>query len=162
MAKGGARIGAGRKPKARTSVAFRAGLAAPPAWLPAVARSYYRHYGRQLEEAGVLTHADRDTLASYAQTLADLAELTRLMRAKGFERVLETEMGVKTNPIVTQHQQAISRSRQLAQDLGLTPAARSRVQVVAPAKADAAQAKRDAFFSRPSGPRLVKGAASGA
>lgn len=160
MPKGGPRIGAGRKPKHRTGVAFQAGLAAPPAWLPAVARSYYRHYGRQLEHAGVLTHADRDTLAAYAQTLADLAELTRLMRAKGFQRTVETLQGVKTNPIVTQHQQVISRARQLAQDLGLTPAARSRVQVVAPAKSDAAQAKRDAFFAR--GPRLVKGAASGA
>lgn len=158
MPKGGARIGAGRKPKARAVVAFREGLASPPAWLTPAAKAYYRHYGRQLAESRVITHADRDALAMYAATLADIAELTRLTREKGFQRVLYTEMGVKTNPIVTQYQQAIGRARQLAQDLGLTPASRSRVQVTPPST-DPAQQKRDAFFARP---RLVKGAASGA
>lgn len=157
MPKGGPRIGAGRKPKARAVVAFREGLASPPAWLPPAAKAYYRHYGRQLEESRVITHADRDALAMYAATLADIAELTRLTRAKGFQRVLYTEMGVKTNPIVTQYQQAIGRARQLAQDLGLTPASRGRVQVAPPSAGDADQQKRDAFFRRPT---LVKGAAS--
>lgn len=162
MPKGGPRIGAGRKPKARAVVAFREGLASPPAWLTPAAKTYYRHYGRQLEASRVITHADRDALAMYAATLADIAELTRSMHEKGFKRVLHTEMGVKTNPIVTQYQQAVGRARMLAQDLGLTPASRSRVQVTAAPSTDPAQQKRDAFFSRSSGPRLVKGAASGA
>jgi P27 family predicted phage terminase small subunit len=123
MAKGGARIGAGRKPKHRATAAFKEGLPGPPAWLPADARHFYRHYGRQLEESRVITHADRDTLATYAVTLADIAVLSREIRAKGFQRVLVTEAGVKGNPIVAQYQQAIARSRQLAQDLGLTPGA---------------------------------------
>jgi P27 family predicted phage terminase small subunit len=138
---------------------FVAGLPSPPAWLTPAARSYYRHYGRQLEASRVMTHADRDALAMYAAELAEIAVLTRLIHAKGFQRSLVTEMGVKTNPIVTQHQQAIGRARQLAQDLGLTPASRSRVQAVAPKSSDDQQATRDAFFRRPT---LVKGAASGA
>ncbi|HMN09286.1 MAG TPA: replicative DNA helicase [Gemmatimonadaceae bacterium] len=73
MPKGGPRIGAGRKPKARAVVAFREGLASPPAWLTPAAKTYYRHYGRQLEASRVITHADRDALAMYAATLADLA-----------------------------------------------------------------------------------------
>lgn len=155
MPKGGSRIGAGRKPKARAAVAFTPGLAAPPAWLPAPARAYYRRYGAELEAAGVLTHADRDTLALYANTLADIAQLTKLMRAKTFTRTIVTELGEKTNPIVTQHQAATSKARMLAQDLGLTPASRSRVQVVSSkaATADPNDAKRQAFFG---GPRLVR------
>jgi P27 family predicted phage terminase small subunit len=160
MPKGGPRIGAGRKPKARDQAQFEAGLAAPPAWLSPAGRAYYRHYGRQLEASRVITHADRDALAIYAATIADIAELSKAMRAKGFQRVLYTEMGVKTNPLVTQYERAKSQARQLGQDLGITPASRSRVQPAKPAgDATGDQAKRDAFFKRPT---LVKGAASGA
>lgn len=157
MAKGGARIGAGRKSTHRAVASFRAGLPPPPAWLSVAGRHYYRHYGRQLESSHVITHADRDTLATYAAMLAEIATLTRLINAKGFQRSLVTDMGVKTNPIVTQWQQAMSRARQLAQDLGLTPASRSRVQVVAPTTADTEQQRRAAFFKAPT---LVKGAAT--
>lgn len=128
MPKGGARIGAGRKARSRETVHFKEGLPSPPAWLSPAARTYYRHYGRQLEEKRVITHADRDTLATCAATLAEIAELSRLTRAKDFKRVLVNEAGAKTNPIVTQLDQAMKRSRMLAQDLGLTPASRGRVQ----------------------------------
>jgi P27 family predicted phage terminase small subunit len=162
MPKGGARIGAGRKPKHREVVAFKEGLATAPAWLSPAAKHFYRFYGKQLEESRVLTHADRDTLATYAAMLADIAALSREMQKKTFQRVVMSVAGEKTNPIVTQYQQAVSRSRMLAQDLGLTPASRSRVQVTAPKSGDAEQQKRDSFFARPARPTLVKGAAGGA
>lgn len=156
MPKGGARIGAGRKPKHRARAQFTAGVAAPPSWLSPAAKAYYRRYGQQLEAAGVITHADRDTLAMYAALLADIAALSRQIHAKGFQRTLVSEVGEKTNPLVTQYQQSIGRVRMLAQDLGLTPASRGRVQVVAPPAVNPEQAARDQFFSRPT---LVKGGA---
>jgi len=162
MPKGGARIGAGRKPKHREVVAFKEGLATAPAWLSSSAKHFYRFYGKQLAESRVLTHADRDTLATYAAMLADISELNREMQKKTFNRVIFGPGGEKTNPIVTQYQQAISRARMLAQDLGLTPASRGRVQVTAPRSGDPEQEKRNAFFARPARPTLVKGASGGA
>lgn len=116
---------------------------------------FYRFYGDQLAASRAITHADRDTLANYASSLAEIALLSRNIGRVGFKRVVEGPSGVKTNPIVTQHDAAQKRARALAQDLGLTPASRGRVQPAAPTAADPAQEKRDAFFARP---RLVKGA----
>jgi P27 family predicted phage terminase small subunit len=123
-------------------------------------RSYYRHYGRQLEAGRVITHVDRDALAIYAATLADIAELSKAMRGRDFQRTLSTDTGVKTNPLVTQYERAKGQARQLAQDLGITPASRSRVQPATPASQDGGdQARRETFFRRPT---LVKGATRGA
>lgn len=122
MARGGARIGAGRKRKTETPVYVQHGVPAPPPWLSAVARECYAYYAQQLGDR--MTPGDRDALAAYATALASLARLEAALQAPGFEVLVDG--GV--HPLVVEQRQLLGQVKGLATSLGLTPTSRNRAK----------------------------------
>ena len=99
----------------------------PPAWLTGAALDVWHYYAPQLASAGVLTLADRDTLATFCVHAQIVGECREAIAADGL--LTETPGGHRqTSP----HYSILHRSTRLmaalASDLGLNPASRTRVR----------------------------------
>jgi P27 family predicted phage terminase small subunit len=123
----------GRKPlpqsrHAQDAPVVRDGLPRCPPHLTQVARREWRRLATPLYEVGVLTLADRAALAAYCQAYARWVEAE--------ERLQETPMLLKTpsgyaqqSPWLTIANKQLELMARYMSELGLTPAARSRVAV---------------------------------
>jgi len=81
----------------------------------------------ELEDMGVLTVADRGILTVAAESWAEWKAAARMVRELG-HAVPTMEGGVKSNPAVSAGNQARARYQSALQELGLTPATRSKVR----------------------------------
>jgi P27 family predicted phage terminase small subunit len=130
-------------------------LAPPPAvpvcpkWLKGAAKIEWDRVVPQLAEAGVLTGLDGGQLERYCDAygnwLAARADVTK----RGV--TLKTQFGPQNNPSVKRAFDERKEADRLAQELGLSPSARSRVKV--PEKAPAADPTEAFLFGKP---QLVK------
>ena len=111
-----------------------------PVWLGKTAKAYFRRAVKELSAAGVLTAADGDAVAVYAQCMADLESLSveidrdgLMLDAPTFDRNGQPTGSTtrKVNPALRVRDQLVNRVRQLACELGMTPASRSRAAVAA-------------------------------
>jgi P27 family predicted phage terminase small subunit len=121
----------GRKPIPRACTLAASGLSALPrcpAHLSDVARKEWRRLATPLHEAGILTLADRAALAAYCQAYARWVEAEEKLSET--PTLLKTPSGyVQQSPWLTvANKQTEIMGRYMA-ELGLTPAARTRVGI---------------------------------
>lgn len=115
---------------------WTAGSPAMPKHLGKSARAVWKRTAQELADAGVLALADRDILAAYAVAVADLEALSARIEKDGLMVEVDSldrngrPTGVKVlkaHPGLKWRQDLLGKVRQLASELGVTPAARSRV-----------------------------------
>lgn len=123
------------------------GIPARPAYLSKLAAAEWDRVVPQLAELGVLTLVDGGVLEGYCSNYG-IAVAMQLKADK--TPIVKTPFGPKTNPAVGEARKAWALARQYAAELGLSPAARTRVS--APPK-PTEEDKTEAFLFGP--PRLV-------
>lgn len=118
----------GRKPKdmKQDKSAIIVGLE-PPKWLSNDAAAEWRRVMPILNERKILTDADIGGLENYCVAIGMVREMERTIQAHG--AIIEIEGVPKRNPAVGIQADAMTRSRLLAAELGLTPVSRSRAAV---------------------------------
>lgn len=98
-----------------------------PEHLIDVALDKWNDLAPYLADAGVLSHVSRDTLAAYCETWASYIELLAAVHDEGW--TLTSETGDYKNPKAMLLGDIRTALLRFQQELGLTPAARSRVKV---------------------------------
>ncbi|KAB0679527.1 phage terminase small subunit P27 family [Aureimonas leprariae] len=106
----------------------------PPAWLSKDAKAEWKRVAPVLVERGVLTTADLATLEGYATAIGRVREAEATIRREGATYIAAS--GPKRHPAVTTQDAALKTARLFAAELGLTPYARSRTGMQAPALDD--------------------------
>lgn len=112
-----------------------------PTWLAPEARAEWRRVVPELDRIGMLSKIDRAALAAYCETWATFVTAQRDLHERGLVLYLEAERAqteteevviyVKAvkNPSVLIARDAAAQVRQFATEFGLTPSARSRLEV---------------------------------
>ncbi|MEP0509720.1 MAG: phage terminase small subunit P27 family [Aurantimonas coralicida] len=95
-----------------------------PAWLSPAAKAEWRRVAPILVDRGILTEADLGTLEGYATAMGRVREAEKTIRAEG--SIYIAASGPKRHPAVTLQDAALKTARLFANELGLTPVARSR------------------------------------
>lgn len=98
-----------------------------PPYLSPGAEAHWDRVVPDLEETGLATVVDGDTLASLCQNLADIEENTRIIAAEG--RYQDVRGEKKPHPAVLDLRKAQTELRQLSAKFGLTPSDRGRLSV---------------------------------
>ena len=129
----------GRKPVPRADTLASSSLKALPrcpTHLSAVARKEWRRLATPLHEAGILTLADRAALAAYCQAYARWVEAEEKLGEGPV--LLKTPSGyVQQSPWLTVANKQMELMGRYMSELGLTPSARTRVNIPeAPASED--------------------------
>ena len=97
-----------------------------PKWLEPEAKKEWRRLSKQLEQIGVLTEVDQAAFASYCQAYARWKEAEEFMTQHG--TIVKTKSGYwQQVPQVSIAQTYLKIMNKIAEQFGLTPAARSRI-----------------------------------
>ncbi|WP_316227880.1 MULTISPECIES: phage terminase small subunit P27 family [unclassified Bradyrhizobium] len=107
----------GRKPELAADPAALDATVRPPSWLSKHAKAEWRRVMPELAKRRILTPADLGSLESYCIAIGRVRELEKLLRA-----------GIDPK-LFRMQDKAMVTARQLAAELGLTPASRSRPAV---------------------------------
>lgn len=108
----------------------RAGVPEPPPEMGEMALAVWHRTVAELSTMGVLTPADRDSLAAFCEAVVVHQRACALL-ARSDVLIRGVEGGLVRNPAVSIARDAATLVRVFAGEFGLTPAARSRL-VVAP------------------------------
>ena len=95
-----------------------------PAWLSKDAKAEWQRVMPILVERRTLSDADLASFENYCVAVGQVRELERVIKRSGY--VVETDRGPRAHPAVKIQSDAMTRARLLANELGLTPASRSR------------------------------------
>ena len=99
-----------------------------PKWLPEEGRREWRRVVRELQATGVLTMVDTAVLEGYCVSYARWLHAEEQL--KGQPEVIESDKGnLYMNPWVGVASTAKREMLRFAQELGMTPSARSRIQI---------------------------------
>lgn len=99
-----------------------------PSWLEKDAKKEWRRLVKELEELGLLTSLDWGIFAGYCQSYARWKEAEEFISKHG--SISKTSSGyIQQIPQVSIAQQNLKQMRTLGSELGLSPSARSRIQV---------------------------------
>lgn len=103
----------------------------PPSWLKGEARAEWKRIVGELAKRFWLGKADRPALEAYCQLYARWREATELLSALKGEGVftVPTQAGVKSHPLFRAWMEMGDKLRMWGAEFGLTPAARSRIDV---------------------------------
>jgi len=126
----------GRKP---VLTAIEGGLSkAPPApkWLPEEARAVWRRIWPGLRDRRTVTREDLPTVEAYCLAVGTITRMQATIATEG--DTIETNAGPKRHPAFQTLFQALTESRRLAAELGLTPAARNKAKGSEPVDDDLA------------------------
>jgi P27 family predicted phage terminase small subunit len=115
----------GRKPEISADPDALTATTKPPLWLSAPAKREWKKVLPFLIERRVLTEADLASFANYCAAVGQAIEAQRIISKEGITYTAPNGLS-KQNAAVGVMQKAIVISRQLAAELGLTPASRSR------------------------------------
>jgi len=99
----------------------------PPAELCELAKEKWAYYYKLLDDQGVLTAADRDTLATYCKSIADEMEAHRIIKTDGM--TIMGKYGMSKHPMLSQLNAARQTQLSYANNLGFTPASRNKTRV---------------------------------
>ncbi|MGR3639082.1 phage terminase small subunit P27 family [Alterinioella nitratireducens] len=113
----------GTKPHMQTDPEAITDLAAPH-WLSADAVAEWDRVMPILSERRILTVADLGSLENYCTAIGQVRQMERHLQEHG--HVIDVDGAMKRNPAVGIQSDAMTRSRLLAAELGLTPVSRSR------------------------------------
>jgi len=111
------------------------GVPRAPEWLDPYAKAEWRRLGAELVRLGLLTRADRAAMAAYCQCWAGYAEATAALRADGMTHFTPNGMAVPSI-WASRQMQCLKAMLPLLRELGLTPAARVRLEQPEPEVAD--------------------------
>lgn len=114
----------GAKPTLQQDPAAVEAVPKPPAWLSKESKAEWRRIMPLLTERRILTEADMGGVENYCVAIGQVREMERIIRSEG--AVFQSEHGPKKHPAVAIQADAMTRARQLASELGLTPVSRSR------------------------------------
>jgi P27 family predicted phage terminase small subunit len=106
----------------------------PPTWMDAVAKRHWRAIAPKLQRMGVLTETDVDTLALYCQAYSRYRETLKMIGdldydSPQFEEWEPKDIAKVLSGLPVRLEKAEASMRLLSHDLGLNPAARSRLSV---------------------------------
>ena len=99
-------------------------MPAPPDWLAGDALEEWERVLPILVKRGSLTRADLATFTHYCIAVGQVAVATRTIAVEG--QTFMGASGPKRHPAVVVRDSAMTQVRQIAAELGLTPASRSR------------------------------------
>lgn len=100
-----------------------------PRFLGKIARKEWRRIVPELSDCGLLTSLDMAALSAYCSCYEHWVEAAKKVQELG--PVITTPNGLtQTSPYVTQRNQALQLMKKFMVDLGLSPAARTRVTVI--------------------------------
>jgi P27 family predicted phage terminase small subunit len=119
-----------RRPR---QVKARPSAPACPTWLDREAKAEWRRIVPPLDKLGLLSGVDRGVLTAYVTTWSEWVEAAKQLR--GAELVLDSadlRDGPKANPLLRQYRQLVTQLLALAQQLGLTPTSRLRMNAPTP------------------------------
>ena len=103
----------------------------PPRWLSRYARSEWRYIVLKLEELGLAAKIDRAELAAYCEAYANFREATEQLKTA--PRVVKTYNGnYVQSPWVSIQNKAAEAMHRYAQQFGMSPSARTRINVAQP------------------------------
>lgn len=100
------------------------GVPQPPSWLGEDAAKEWNRVLPILVERRILTDADMGSLENYCTAIGQVREMERHLQQYG--HVIDVDGVMKRSPAVGIQSDAMTRSRLLAAELGLTPVSRSR------------------------------------
>ena len=99
-----------------------------PSWLETDAKKEWRRLAKELEAMGLLTRIDMAVFAGYCQAYARWKEAEEFISKHG--SILKTASGyIQQIPQVSIAQQNLKQMRNFCSELGLTPSARSRLNI---------------------------------
>lgn len=99
-----------------------------PSWLEPEAKKEWRRMAKTLETIGVLTQVDATAFAGYCQAYARWKEAEEFLTKHG--TIFKTPSGyIQQVPQVSIAQTYLKVMKDFCSEFGLTPAARSRIQV---------------------------------
>ena len=99
-----------------------------PEWLHPDAKMEWDRMSHELERMGLLTTVDRAAFAGYCQSYARWKEAEEFISKHG--SIFKTPSGyIQQVPQVSIAQQNLKQMRSFCSELGITPSARSRIQV---------------------------------
>lgn len=105
-----------------------------PGWLSPVARREWKRLAKQLVVLGVLTDLDRGVLSAYCVAWAKWLQAEQAIEKHGL--LIKTKTGyVMQSPVVSIAKQERKAMLEAGAELGLSPAARTRINVPAPQSA---------------------------
>lgn len=131
----------GKRPLNKREPKPRVRMPSPPAWLTGEAKRHFQRVGKKLVALGLLTDVDRDAFGAYCAAYARMAKAEAMVKEQG-EVVRAPKTGVPmANPWLSIARQERAAAQKLLVEFGLTPAARSKVEVTKPAGND-----DDGFF----------------
>ncbi|KEP68523.1 terminase [Thioclava dalianensis] len=106
----------------------------PPQWMPEDAAQEWERVMPILAERRILSVADLGSLENYCLAIGQVREMQKLLANGG--AVIVVEGMPKRHPAVGIQADAMTRSRLLAAELGLTPVSRSRPAIREPDEGD--------------------------
>ena len=118
----------GPKPKSIVTPDDAHGVLPAPDFLSADGKAEWARVMPILADRKILTDADLGSLENYCIAIGQTRETERLLQQYG-SVIVDDEGGMKRNPAVGIQSDAMTRSRLLAAELGLTPVSRSRPSV---------------------------------
>ena len=99
-----------------------------PSWLEPDAKKEWRRLSKELESMGLLTEMDMAAFAGYCQAYARWKEAEEFISKHG--SILKTASGyIQQIPQVSIAQQNLKQMRNFCSELGLSPSARSRLNI---------------------------------
>jgi P27 family predicted phage terminase small subunit len=108
-----------------------------PAHLDKEAKAEWRRISRQLLKLGLLTEVDRAALAAYCQCWSRWVHAEQKLADLEGQWTFETDKGYEAaSPWISIASKALAEMRQYISEFGLSPAARTRIQVKLPEKVD--------------------------
>jgi P27 family predicted phage terminase small subunit len=119
----------GAKPKLEAIEGGLSRLPPAPTWLPQEAKAEWRRVVPGLRERRTITRADLPMFEAYCLAAGLVRSSQKLIAAEG-EMVKTTRGEMKRHPAHQTLFQALTESRRLAAELGLTPASRNKAAEV--------------------------------
>lgn len=99
-----------------------------PSWLEPEAKKEWRRMAKTLESIGILTEIDKASFAGYCQAYARWKEAEEFLSKHG--TIFKTPSGyIQQVPQVSIAQTYLKVMKDFSSEFGLTPAARTRIQV---------------------------------
>ncbi len=114
----------------------RDGIPQCPSWLDTEAKACWQETVKELRHMGVITMADRKALTAYCRAWSRWREAEEFIQTHGSVHVIKSDDGkpkyLQQVPQVAIANRLLLIMNRYQQEFGLTPAARSRIQVDRP------------------------------